>query len=223
MDPNSDDQYIQNRRTLISNWNLQLVVGPKDGRRFMFRVHSRTVANASEALQQLLSDNPKRRTLREGIHWTIHMPDDDPTGMELAMNIIHRQFHLLPVHIRTPALYRLVLVCRKYGLTHLLGPWAKIWLSIPSSMIDNASVAFQLIFVAWELGEAAVIRYAAVALVFDARLNEDARKPYWLDDEGEVLLTPVDADADSSSGNENAQSPSRRSYSQYNPADWSGE
>ncbi len=65
-------------------------------------------------------------TFEDGIQ-VITLEDDDFQTMEIIMNAIHLQSHLVPRKVTFQQLDDIAILCDKYDLRRSLGPWPDLW------------------------------------------------------------------------------------------------
>lgn len=110
---------------------------------FTFRVCSRTLARASPVWKRMLFGGFAESKPNEG-DWIVGLPDDSPEAMSTLLGILYAKFDGVPLlnHlITTKDLFNITVLTDKYDLTHILRPWAKVWLDCLGTMPTTLSGA----------------------------------------------------------------------------------
>jgi hypothetical protein len=81
--------------------------------------------------------------------WVVCLPDDDPSGMETILNIVHGNFDKVQAAPEPLVLYNVVVIADKYDMFKCLRPWASDW---RKEVVRNLHKPL-LVHVAWELGD----------------------------------------------------------------------
>jgi hypothetical protein len=93
-----------------------------------FRVSSKVLRLASPVFVRMLSPTFKEgRALLHEDRVVIELKDDDPSLMELILNILHHQADIGEHLVDAEKLARLAIHCDKYDCTKALSPWAAVW------------------------------------------------------------------------------------------------
>ena len=156
-----DEAQLQSRSLpetiLDDNGDLKLVVGGADGEstRQIFIVCSRTLSRASTVFKRMLYGQFKESasTSRAEGQWTVHLPEDDPATMKLALAILHALFDRVPGTLDLNQLYELLILLDKWDMMLIVKPWAKIWFK-KIRRIGNEQPLEELryMWVAWQVG-----------------------------------------------------------------------
>jgi hypothetical protein len=84
--------------------------------------------------------------------WVVSLPEDDPSGMEVILNIVHGNFDKVQATPGARVLYDVVITADKYDMFRCLRPWASDW---RKEVVQNQGGICKPLFVhvAWELGD----------------------------------------------------------------------
>ena len=133
--------------------DLVLRVGSGDDSPAIFNASSRALARASPVFDRMLyGDFVESKTKAEDGSWTVDLPNDSPTSMEIFLNITHAHFKLVPKTLSIDELYDLTVLTDFYDATPSLAPWADTWMSSINELPIDASLAPKLLWIAWQLG-----------------------------------------------------------------------
>jgi hypothetical protein len=131
-----------------------------------FLVCARAMARASKVWDKMLfgnwAESKQKLPANTAATWLVTFPDDDPTAVELILNIIHGRFNKVPTTLPTEELYNLTILTDKYDLTWQLSPWADIWFQ------DVTGDKSMMLWIAWELGARQKFQSLADSLVMDS-------------------------------------------------------
>ncbi|KAK2772871.1 nuclear pore protein-like protein [Colletotrichum kahawae] len=94
-----------------------------------FVVCSRTVARWSKVFNAMFFGGFAESipSSRDGT-WTVALPEDRIAPVFLILVIIHGPYQTIPTVLERDELFDLLIVTEKYGMTHILRPWASKWL-----------------------------------------------------------------------------------------------
>lgn len=93
-----------------------------------FRVSSKVLRLACPVFARMLSPSFKEgHELLQDDRAVIELEDDDPSLMELIMNILHYQADGAKHAVDAEKLARLAIHCDKHDRTEALSPWAATW------------------------------------------------------------------------------------------------
>ena len=110
--------------------------------------------------------------------WLVSLPEDQSEPILIILNIIHGHFSLVPTKPSLAELYGILEVTNKYDMSQVTRPWAASWMeSIKEIYLEDGASLPELLFVAWELGDAELFE------ALTRRVVEGCRK-----DEGENLV-----------------------------------
>jgi hypothetical protein len=84
--------------------------------------------------------------------WVVHLPDDDRSGMEIILDIVHGNFDRVQASPEPLVLYDVVVIADKYDMFKCLRPWASDWRKEVVRRLDKVCNPL-LVHVAWELGD----------------------------------------------------------------------
>ncbi|KAL0935997.1 nuclear pore protein-like protein [Colletotrichum truncatum] len=90
--------------------------------------------------------------------WVVHLPEDAPEPMFVMLCFGHGLFHNIPQTMTLPELYDLLVLTNKYLFTPHITPWIQNWLGayvMSASKVQflTRQQQYQVIWVAWELGD----------------------------------------------------------------------
>jgi hypothetical protein len=118
-----------------------------------FLVCSRTLARVSPVLDRMLYGSFTEAKPDNESDWTVDLPHDMPSAMELFLNIAHGHLQKTP---RTPSiheLYDLTMLTHFYDATPLLVPWIRPWIdTLRDTTAGPDDAVPKLIWISWELG-----------------------------------------------------------------------
>jgi hypothetical protein len=84
--------------------------------------------------------------------WVVYLPDDDPSGMETILNIVHGNFDKVQAAPEPLVLYNIMIIADKYDMFKCLRLWASDWRKEVVRKLDEICKPL-LVHVAWELGD----------------------------------------------------------------------
>ncbi|KAI1495170.1 hypothetical protein F5X96DRAFT_675998 [Biscogniauxia mediterranea] len=150
------------------NGDLHLKVGTDETAR-IFVVCSKDMVRSSAFWWRLLyggfAESKRPNPEDEESDWIVELPDDNPESMEILLSIVHDQYEPYLTSdspISVSDLYELCVLTDKYGMTHVLRPWAKGWAKAmsPPVMWDiwhefnyKTDEYRRRLWIAWELGD----------------------------------------------------------------------
>ncbi|KAK8029759.1 hypothetical protein PG993_011050 [Apiospora rasikravindrae] len=118
-----------------------------------FRVCSRAMARASPVWRSMLFGGFAESKPTSG-NWVVNLPDDSPQAMSTLLGIVHAKFDDVPQTVGPHELFDIAVIADKYDLTHLLKPWARVWLD---QAWEQGKKHFQssilLLWITWVLGD----------------------------------------------------------------------
>ncbi|KAF9876418.1 hypothetical protein CkaCkLH20_06361 [Colletotrichum karsti] len=117
-----------------------------------FLVCSRTMARASPVFKKMLYGGFAESKPTDGSDWVVDLPEDHPRQIRHILHIAH-------------------VGANKYDCIGMFRPWAKRWLErigLKDKRLDG-----HLLFVAWEFGQARVLRHMMAKVADEASLSED--------------------------------------------------
>ena len=139
--------------------DVKLRVGPRDEGLTIFNASSRALARASPVFDRMLyGDFAESKTKATGDPWTVDLPMDSPSSMEIFLNITHANFKLVPNVLSIGELYNLTVLTDFYDATPSLAPWVDMWMSTIHELSNDASLAPKLLWVSWQLGREELFR-----------------------------------------------------------------
>lgn len=145
------------------NGDLCLEVGPSLKE---FVVCSRAMTRSSSFWKTMLhgdfAEGKKAQSQDATSEWVVKLPEDNPTAMEIILNIVHCRFSSVSNpegFVYTTHLYNLCVLTDKYDMTHILRPWAKGWSSSTHAQCDKigsslrSKFCHERLWISWELGD----------------------------------------------------------------------
>ncbi|KAK8062615.1 hypothetical protein PG997_014712 [Apiospora hydei] len=122
-----------------------------------FRVCSQAMARASPVWKRMLFGGfAESKPPKEGVDWTVALPDDSPEAMLTVLGMVHARFDLIPRFEYGPPLqkvYDITIMTDKYDMTHIVRPWALAWLNTASGGMKNDFQShLELLWVSWGTG-----------------------------------------------------------------------
>ncbi|KAK3317657.1 hypothetical protein B0T19DRAFT_405336 [Cercophora scortea] len=84
--------------------------------------------------------------------WVVKLPEDNASGFEVLLNIIHSRTSAVPYYITTRLLFRVTVLTDKYDLVSLLKPWTARWCNVLGSRPCCQKGAVRRLWIAYELG-----------------------------------------------------------------------
>ncbi|KAK4178073.1 nuclear pore protein-like protein [Triangularia setosa] len=149
--------------------DLKLRVGTtqkdEDNQPRCYLVCSRTLARVSPVFDRMINGSFAEAKPKDTEHWTIDLPEDNPSTLELFLNIAHGHLRKVPPALSLHELYDLTALTHFYDATKILVPWIRPWTKALHDATSGPDVAAvpKLIWIGWELGyrpmfEAAVRR-----------------------------------------------------------------
>jgi hypothetical protein len=120
-----------------------------------FRVCSATLRRASPVLKAMLF-GPwiESKTRRESeSQWEVTLPEDEPSGMGVILDIFHGNFDAVPASLETFTLFALVVAADKYDMFRCLRPFAASWREETAQVLADGRIAPRLVYVARVFGD----------------------------------------------------------------------
>ena len=122
-----------------------------------FLVCSRTIARVSPVFDRMLNGSFAEARREDGKEWIVDLPYDNPSAMELFLNLSHGHAHKAPRSLSTHELYDLTLLTHFYDATQVLAPWILPWIGsleqdLLTSVGDDDAALPQMLYISWELG-----------------------------------------------------------------------
>ncbi|KAK4151623.1 hypothetical protein C8A00DRAFT_35716 [Chaetomidium leptoderma] len=156
--------------------DLKLVVGED---KVVFQVCSRALACSSEAWETLLHGPClEGKAQQDGQDWEIYLPDDDPDGLRIILNVIHQDLEAVPKVVSFELLFQLIELSDKYNMVASLKPFWRDWnrqhILRDFSGVDPAQLGHQ-IWVSNTLGDRYGYRKAIMAFVTRTATNDQGQ------------------------------------------------
>ncbi|KAK7993724.1 glycoprotein X [Apiospora arundinis] len=128
------------------------------------------MARASPVWKKLLFGGFAESKPKEG-EWKVTLPEDSPQAMFTLLGIVHAKFDAIPrpnYSITLKELYDITILTDKYDLTHVLKPWASMWLqSVWSPMCIDPYSNMEQLWITWNMGDMARFSSAATLLALN--------------------------------------------------------
>ncbi|KAH7349851.1 hypothetical protein B0T11DRAFT_343042 [Plectosphaerella cucumerina] len=118
-----------------------------------FLVCSRALSRVSPVFDRMIHGPFAEAKPEDGKDWVIELPEDNPSAMELFLNISHGHLQKAPRALSMHALYDLTALTHFYDSTPMLAPWVRPWINAlhdPTSGPDDAVP--KMVWISWELG-----------------------------------------------------------------------
>ncbi|RPB26216.1 hypothetical protein L211DRAFT_781865, partial [Terfezia boudieri ATCC MYA-4762] len=127
-----------------------------------FQVNSHSLCLASSVFHAMFGANA---TFKEGNALRnrdagsppieIKLGDDDPKALAILLRIIHLQFNWVPKTLKYDQLYKVAIVCDKYDMREILGPWLYQWIPV-GTRLGGEIPGDQWLFIAYVFGRQAL-------------------------------------------------------------------
>jgi hypothetical protein len=159
--------------------DLRLKVGGKQypEEQLEFVVNSKALARASRRFKKLLHNklqpSTKSTTLTQNL--TVKLPEDDPVGLEVLLNIIHGEYDLSTSTIPLSLLSRILAVSEKYNMSHLIRPWVNVWFQPDADLLHKPADNRLLLRVAWMVGAIDVFKRAVKTIYQECQVNYEGQ------------------------------------------------
>jgi len=147
--------------------DLKLKVGgkryPKEQLEFV--VCSKSLSQASRRFKKLLHAKlqPSTKSTTTTQKVVVTLPEDDPVGLEVLLNIIHDEYDPSISTVTLVLLYRILAVSEKYNMSHLIRPWVNIWFQPHADFVQKPTNNIWLM-VAWVVGAIDVFKGVVKAI-----------------------------------------------------------
>ncbi|KAL7626527.1 hypothetical protein AAE478_003299 [Parahypoxylon ruwenzoriense] len=138
--------------------DVKLRIGPQEesGAYVLFTVCSRSLARVSLVFDRMLyGDFAEARSNQpnDTEDWIVSLPEDKSAPMEVLLSITHGHFQRVPKMLPVDELYDLTVLTHYYDATHILGPWAKTWMTaIEKLERESNELMPRMLWTSWELG-----------------------------------------------------------------------
>lgn len=153
-----------------SDGDLTLVVGKTKTR---FRVCSKTLSRSAPFWKRCLYGQFKEAKPAIGQDWVVELPEDNPTGLECLLLLVHGLGHKLP-EIKLQLAFEITVLTNKYDMTQYLWAVAKQWLEdLRPDYDDEILPHIKWLWVTKELGDSERHRYAFALLSQIASVSGD--------------------------------------------------
>ncbi|KAK1981485.1 hypothetical protein LZ30DRAFT_592637 [Colletotrichum cereale] len=153
--------------------DLIICVGPESRR---YRIDSKTLSRSSPVFKKMLFGGFAESRPSDGGDWTVDLPDDDSTSMDIMLNIVHGAFEFVPEYLSLKHLYSLLALTEKYDATRLLRPWARAW--IQNEAIKDQTGEPELLSVAWEMGDSGLFYQMVDIIANECHINDKGNVIY---------------------------------------------
>lgn len=186
--------------------DLTLVVGKTKTR---FLVCSKALSRSAPFWKRCLYGPFKEAKPAAGREWVVEFPEDNPSGLECLLLLVHGSSHKMP-HIDLQLAFEITVLTDKYDMNRSLWPIAELWLhdlqqNRPDESDDDSIVPhLQWIWVTNELGDSRQCNEAFGKLSQLVSMTTDANphlllRLYELEDAGSLTrdtLEGYDAEKD---------------------------
>ena len=157
--------------------DLTLVVGGSKTQACRMRVFSQVMRVASPVWNAMLSGRWPESKQSE-----VELPEDDPSGMTIIMNIAHARYNHIPRIISDDHLLQISILCDKYQMVESLKTFLDSWnKSLKSSKLSAPDAAF----VTYVFERQHDFHDRAIELLYELEVNDDDGPVF----EGLPLLT----------------------------------
>lgn len=108
-----------------------------------FIVDSRAMARASSVFKAMFFGHFKESKPRNGLDWSVELPEDDPQGLEILLAIIHAKFNAIQPRkqLVDEVAYKVCILADKYLMMQLLSPFITQWFPYKESFGEHGSHA----------------------------------------------------------------------------------
>lgn len=152
--------------------DLRLRVADGDSDVQDYIVCSAAMRRASQVWKKMLFGGYKESRPVD-CEWLVSLPEDKPEPLLVILNIIHGNFALIPAKPSLAELCGILEVTNKYDMSGVIRPWAATWMeSIKETYMHDGACLPELIFIAWELGDAELFDTLTYRVVAECRKDE---------------------------------------------------
>jgi len=136
-----------------------------------FQVNSHSLCLASSVFRAMLSEDApfkegdalrSRDTSSPPIEITLG--DDEPKALGVLLRIVHLQFNWVPKRLGDDQLYQVAIVCDKYDMRQVLGPWSDQWIPV-GTQLGGKIAGDQWLFIAYVFGRQALFTQLSKELI----------------------------------------------------------
>lgn len=152
--------------------DTQLLLNPDSDERIIV-VSWKAMSLVSSAWKVMLNPNSP---FNEGTRAdrVIPLPDDDPEGLAILLNIAHFRFERVPTVLTFHGLLHVAILTEKYRATKMVRPWVRGWLDAAQSWIEEPGYE-ELLFVAWAFGDEEMFETIVLRLVRQVSINKEGQ------------------------------------------------
>ena len=104
----------------------------------------------------------------------IEMLDDDPSALEIILNIAHLRFEAVPQSLGFEQLLSLATLTDKYQATRVLRPWISLWMMDISRFVGKPGYE-ECAWIAWEFGLEVDFERIVTHLILNAKTDKEGR------------------------------------------------
>ena len=160
---------------IYDSGDLRLKVGDKryPEEQLEFVVSSKLLSQASRRFKKLLHDKlqPSTKSTITTQNLVVKLPEDDPVGLEVLLNIIHGEDVPSTSTITLDLLYRILAVSEKYNMPHLIRPWVNTWFQLHADLMQKPANHLLLLMVAWMVGAIDVFKRVVKIIYQECEVN----------------------------------------------------
>lgn len=149
----------------------------------IFVVSSHAMASVCDAWADMVmghvdcckEEEPVENGSADGGVASIPLPDDDPDGLEVLLNIAHLRFDRVPEKLKFKRLLAVAVLMEKYGVTKSVRPWWQRWLA---TVKDKANVPGyeELLYIAWAFGDEKMLKSGVDHLIRSVRFDVEEER-----------------------------------------------
>ena len=139
-----------------------------------YKVSGMNLATASSVLRAVIFGKDGQKAVADEV--TMDIGDVDPKAMGILLRIAHFDFAKVPRELDLDDLCAVTALTSKYQCTSLVMPWAPTWI-LPLSQLHKEQsvhvVNHKAANVAWELGDAKLLRQMINDMIMTAKVDAD--------------------------------------------------
>lgn len=139
-----------------------------------YKVSSMNLATASDVLRAVIFGKDGQK--KSGSDVTLDIGDVDPKALSTLLRIAHFDFAKVPRKLNLDDLCAVTALTSNFNCTSLIMPWASNWIKPLSRLHKDESsntVNHKAAIIAWELGDAKLLRQMVKDLTMSAKVDED--------------------------------------------------
>ncbi|KAK7934537.1 hypothetical protein PG985_000032 [Apiospora marii] len=142
----------------------------------LYKVSSMNLATASDVLRAVIFGKDGQKKSVGDADVTMDIGDVDPKAMGTLLRISHFDFAKVPRELDLDDLCAVTALTAKYNCTSLIMPWASNWIQPLAHLYKDESahaVNFKAANIAWELGDAKLLRQMVKDIIMTAKVDAD--------------------------------------------------